>query len=242
MRKSRQKMVEGPLRILVFASSSSRTPEAYLCAARALGRECARRGHVIVNGGGQAGGMGALNGACRAEGGKIVCVIHELFCVDGVEFKGADEMIVARGDDLGERKRLLASRADVILALPGGVGTLDELCEAAALSQLHMSTTKPVALLNVDGYYEGLLAQLDRAHKDGLLSKNPASIIYAASNVQDALAFCEQSLNGHAKKEPSKQRRNTRENLLSSYVFDRRFGLGLAFGLLFSFLLSKKTT
>jgi len=118
-------------------------------------------------------------------------VIHERFVVDGVEYRDADETIVATGANLGDRKRLLAEHADVIVALPGGVGTLDELFEAAALAQLNFAGAKPVAVVNVDGYYAGVLSQLDRAKKDGLLSKAPEQILYVAETVEDVLAFCE---------------------------------------------------
>lgn len=179
------------MRIAAYASASPATPQAYLEAATRFGESVASRGHILVNGGGKLGGMGAMNKACREHGGKIVCVIHERFILDGVEFGEADEMITSTGDSLGERKRLLAANADVIVALPGGIGTLDEMFEAAALWQLEFESAKPVALLNMDGFYDGVLAQLDRCFKDKLLRKTPSSIVYAATSVSDLLVWCE---------------------------------------------------
>lgn len=179
------------MRIVAYASASTATPAAYLDASAQLGELVARRGHVLVNGGGKTGGMGAMNASCRKCDGHIVCVIHARFVVDGVDFDEADEMIVASGESLGERKRLLAKNGDVIVAMPGGIGTLDELFEAAALSQLDFHNAKPVALLNFDGYYDGVIMQLERAYKDELLRKAPNSIIYQAHTVEDLLDWCE---------------------------------------------------
>ena len=110
-----------PLNVCVYASASSRTSERFMQEGRRLGRLIAERGHTLINGGGKLGGMGALNDGCHAAGGRVVCVIHEMFVVDGVEFSEADEMVVAGGDDLGERKRLLAERCDAIVVMPGDV-------------------------------------------------------------------------------------------------------------------------
>ena len=225
----------GKLRVAVYASASKRTPAAYLEAAREVGESCARRGYVLVNGGGKHGGMGALNAGCRSKGGHIVCVIHERFIVDGAKFDEADDMIVARGDSLGERKRLLLANADVVLALPGGVGTFDELLEAIVLGQLNFQTAKPVVLLDVDNYYENLRAQLQRAHKDGLLIKSPDDLLYATDNIQDALDYCEKKhatrQNGHLSSSSSSKSKNLL--LLRSGFFQHQpFTLGLGIGLL----------
>ena len=121
--------------------------------------------------------MGALNEGCRAAGGVIECVIHEMFVRDEGEFEGSDALIVCQGDDLGERKRALVERCDVIIVLPGGLGTLDEMLDAAALSQLGMPNARPVVAVNIGGYYDFTLKQLERARAEGLLSKNPAEIL-----------------------------------------------------------------
>ncbi|KAJ1454439.1 hypothetical protein M885DRAFT_521685 [Pelagophyceae sp. CCMP2097] len=134
--------------------------------------------------------MGGLNEAARAGGGRIVSVIHECFIVDGQEFENVDEMIVAQGDDLGERKRLLLAHADVVVCLPGGVGTLDELWDAASSRQLGFKVAKPICILNLDGYFAGTLMQLDRAASEGLLSKAPWEIFHVVSSAEEALAWC----------------------------------------------------
>ena len=85
------------MRVCVYASSSPKTSPAFVAQGRRLGRLLAERGHVLINGGGKFGGMGALNEGCRAAGGVIECVIHEMFVVDEGEFEGSDHLIVCQG-------------------------------------------------------------------------------------------------------------------------------------------------
>jgi len=123
---------EDPLRICCYGSSSSLTPLEYLTQAETLGRTLARRGHICVNGAGSSGCMAAMNDGASAEGGRIVGVIHEMFVVDGSDWvskeggahsafhEGKREILVAGGNDLQERKRLLVEGADALIVLPGG--------------------------------------------------------------------------------------------------------------------------
>jgi predicted Rossmann-fold nucleotide-binding protein len=144
-----QKPSEDPLRITCYGSSSSKTPEKYLTEARNLGYILARRGHTCVNGAGSFGCMAAMNDGAATGEGHIVGVIHEMWLVDGNDWVGEvrdggahkvfhnkneensnviREMLVAGGDDLQERKRLLVENANGLVVLPGGPGTWDE-CE-----------------------------------------------------------------------------------------------------------------
>jgi len=131
------------LRICCYGSSSSRTPEKYTSAAYQLGQTLALRGHTLVNGAGSNGCMAAMNQGAHDNHGHIVGVIHEKFVVDGSDwFEGAHsvfankenkcgggraEILIARGNDLQERKRLLVEGADALVVLPGGPGTWDEV-------------------------------------------------------------------------------------------------------------------
>ena len=117
--------------------------------------------------------MGALHRATKAAGGVVHCVIHETF-VDEELALGADELIITRGDDLSERKRLLFERGQCLISLPGGVGTIDELFDAIAGVHVGLSTL-PICLVNTDGYYDGVIAQLERAQTDQLL--RPAELL-----------------------------------------------------------------
>ena len=184
-----------PLNVCVYGSSSSRTPERYLAAARDLGGLLARRGDLCINGAGANGVMGALNSAIRAAGGRVRGVCHERFVDGAIDalFTGAAgmELVVARGTDLSARKRALACDADCIVALPGGPGTWDELWEAAALRQIGFESAAPVCVVNVDGYYDGFGTMLARAHADGILHKPPSEFLFFARDAAEALAWCE---------------------------------------------------
>lgn len=185
-------MAGRPLNICVYGSSSRHTPEVYLAAASELGTEMARRGHTCVNGAGAHGVMGALNRTAKAAGGKVIGVCHRMF-VDG-EITGlfeGFELVLTGGDDLVDRKRALAERADCFIALPGGPGTWDELWEVACARQLGVGKSGPICLVNTDGYYDGFVLQLERAHADRLLHKPPKEFLQVCSNPIEALDWCE---------------------------------------------------
>lgn len=181
-------------RVCVFASSSQQTPPAFLAAADRLGTLLAQGGHVCVNGGGRLGGMGALNAAVAAGGGEIVGVIHRRFVVDGAEFAvegrggAASRMLTFDGPDLAERKRGLREACDAIITLPGGPGTWDELFELVALRQLGMSAL-PICLVNIDGFYDGFVAQLARAQADGVSKVSAHKLLPVFETVEEALAW-----------------------------------------------------
>jgi len=150
-----------PLRVCCYGSSSSRTPARYTDAAYDLGSILARRGHTCVNGAGSSGCMAAMNSGASDSGGRIVGVIHEKFVVDGSDWlegahsvfgRGGAELLLATGNDLQERKRLLVRDADALVVLPGGPGTWDELWEMACAGHLGFHSM-PIVCVNVDGYY-----------------------------------------------------------------------------------------
>ena len=135
-----------PLRVCCYGSSSSRTPPRYTDAAYRLGRALALRGHTCVNGAGSSGCMDAMNVGANAAGGRLVGVIHEMFVREGGDWfegtssvfrpsgeggttmgGGVHEIVIARRNDLQERKRLLVVGADALAVLPGGPGTWDEV-------------------------------------------------------------------------------------------------------------------
>ena len=171
----------------VFASASGRTPQSFLDAAADLGRALAAAGVVCVHGGGKQGCMGALHRATKAAGGVVHCVIHETF-VDEELALGADELIITRGDDLSERKRLLFERGQCLISLPGGVGTIDELFDAIAGVHVGLSTL-PICLVNTDGYYDGVIAQLERAQTDQLLRKPWRELLTVVDTPEEALQW-----------------------------------------------------
>ena len=152
--------------LCVFCGSRPGNDGAYPEAARRVGRELARRGMGLVTGGGRVGLMGVVADAALAEGGRVVGVIPEALSDREIAHLGLTELLVVPG--MHERKALMAARSSAFLALPGGVGTFEEFFEIVTWSVLGIHR-KPIGLLNVSGYYDPLVALLDRAQADGFL-------------------------------------------------------------------------
>lgn len=144
----------------MFCGSSRGARRSYAAAADALGRETARRGMTLVYGAGNIGLMGVLADAALAEGGRVIGVIPESLVAWEVAHSGLTELHIV--PSMHERKALMAERADAFIALPGGMGTFEELCEILTWAQLGLHR-KPCALWNIAGYYDPFLALLDNA-------------------------------------------------------------------------------
>lgn len=154
-------------RICVFCGSSSGARSTYATAAHELGTLLARSGIELVWGGGNVGLMGVVADAVLEAGGRAIGVIPAALAERELAYLEASELHVVR--TMHERKALMADLSDAFVALPGGMGTLDELFEILTWSQLGIHA-KPVGLLDVDGYFEPLLAFLDRARDEGFVS------------------------------------------------------------------------
>ncbi len=153
-------------RIAVFCGSRAGASPAYAEAAAALGRVLARRGCELVYGGAHVGLMGIAADAAVAAGGRVIGVIPASMVERELAHRGISDLRVV--GSMHERKALMALLADAFLVLPGGMGTLDELCEILTWAQLGLHT-KPVALLDVRDYWRGFLAFLDTAVGEGFL-------------------------------------------------------------------------
>jgi hypothetical protein len=161
---------------------------AYAAAARALGEAAAARGLRVVYGGASVGLMGALADAALAAGGEVEGVIPRRLVARELAHAGLTRLHVV--DSMLERKELMASLADAFIALPGGIGTLDELFETMTWTQLGIHA-KPSGLLDVDGYWQPLLALLDRQVAEGFLRRPWQELLCVARTPQallDALA------------------------------------------------------
>jgi uncharacterized protein (TIGR00730 family) len=154
-------------RLCLFCGSSSGVRESYASAATQLGALLAARGVGLVYGGGRVGLMGAAADAALAGGGEVIGVIPKAICDLEVQHLGCTELHVV--DSMHVRKQMMHDLSDGFLSLPGGHGTFDELFETITWLQLGYHQ-KPVALLNVDGYYDGLLQMLDHALAEGFLT------------------------------------------------------------------------
>lgn len=138
----------------------------YLRSAVQVGELLAQRGIELVYGGGRVGLMGTVADACLAKGGRVIGVIPQLLVDKEVAHLGLTELRVVQ--TMHERKALMADLADAFLALPGGFGTWDELCEVQTWAQIGIHR-KASAVLNVNGYYDPLLMMADRAVSEGFL-------------------------------------------------------------------------
>jgi uncharacterized protein (TIGR00730 family) len=153
-------------RICVFCGSNPGSGSAYLEAARSLGRTIAETGRSLVYGGAKVGMMGALADAALAAGAEVVGVMPDGLIRREIAHTGLTAL--HKVGSMHERKALMAELSDGFIALPGGYGTLDEFCEILTWAQLGLHE-KPCGMLNVQGYFDSLLAFLDRGVKDELL-------------------------------------------------------------------------
>jgi hypothetical protein len=154
------------MNICVYCGSRAGTKPAYADAARQLGRLIGGHGHGLVYGGGNVGLMGIVADAVLAAGGPVVGVIPEALVQREVGHQGLSEQHVV--PNMHVRKQMMAERADAFVALPGGIGTLEELYEVWTWRQLGYHD-KPVGLLNVDGFYDALLRFMDHTVAEGFL-------------------------------------------------------------------------
>ena len=162
------------MRLCVFCGSSTGLDPAFASAARTLATELAARGIDVVYGGGNVGLMGIVADAALASGGRVIGVIPHALVTRELAHQGLSEIHVV--DSMHERKALMSSLSDGFIALPGGFGTLEEFCEAVTWTQLG-AHAKPCGLLNVAGFYDGLLAFLEHALDEEFLRPTHREIV-----------------------------------------------------------------
>jgi uncharacterized protein (TIGR00730 family) len=150
--------------VCVYCGSQDGRDPAHAAAARAMGDALVDRGMRLVYGGGGIGMMGQIADQVLARGGEVIGVIPEALMRAEVAHQGVTEMHVTKG--MHDRKALMADLADAFVTMPGGLGTLEELFETWTWAQLRYHD-KPIGLLNVNGYFDGLLQWLDQAVADG---------------------------------------------------------------------------
>ena len=173
-------------RLTVFASSSPRTPKAYLNISRQVAAACVERQVTVVNGAGNHGCMGALNDALLDLGGRVEGVILRQFHEAGQSDPRLPLQIV---DTMRERKRLLGHQTDAYLTLPGGPGTFEELWEVVVERQIG-THQRPVVVLDVNDFYQGFRQQLQRAADDDLLYGPAEQLMTFCRDIDQALLAC----------------------------------------------------
>lgn len=166
--------------ICVFAGSSFGIDPEFGEAARELGYLLATEGYKLIYGGASVGLMRAIADAALERGGTVIGVMPEFLIAKEVAHKGLTQMKITAS--MHERKKVMAELSDGFIALPGGLGTLEEFFEVLTWAQLALHS-KPCGLLNVNGYYDSLLVFLDTAVDRGLLSANNRSFFLADSDV-----------------------------------------------------------
>jgi uncharacterized protein (TIGR00730 family) len=175
-------------RICVYAGSNPGSDPAYAGAARALASLMAERGIGLVYGGGKVGLMGVLADTVLAAGGEAIGVMPQALIDREIGHPNLTELKVVQS--MHERKALMAELADAFVAVPGGIGTLEELIEVYTWSQLGIHD-KACGVLNVRGYYDGLAAFLDHAVREGFLRPQHRAVLTVAEDPEqllDALA------------------------------------------------------
>jgi uncharacterized protein (TIGR00730 family) len=175
----------------VFCSSSTAIDPAYVALAAEVGTALARRGHSLVSGGGALSSMGAVARATRASGGRTLGVIPSPLLALEVGDRDADELLVV--DDMRVRKGLMDSSADAFLALAGGLGTLEELLEVWSSRVLGLHA-KPVVVLDTDGLYTPLHAQVALMVERGFVRREAAEALQWATSVDQALDLVEDGI------------------------------------------------
>jgi uncharacterized protein (TIGR00730 family) len=172
--------------VCVYCASGPINPD-LLELARSVGKGIADRGWTLVSGGGNVSAMGAVAAAARSHGGYTVGVIPKALVHREVADTEADELVVT--DTMRERKQVMEDRADAFIALPGGIGTLEEFFEAWTAGYLGMHT-KPIVMLDPFGHYDGLLAWLRGLVGSGYVAEDALRYLTVAVDVDAALASC----------------------------------------------------
>lgn len=172
------------MKIAVYCASSTKIHPDYIRVARQLGQEFARRRITLVNGAGCMGLMKASSDACLADGGEVIGVIPKFMVQQGWQHQGLTQLIVTH--DMHERKQTIARINDGCIALPGGCGTLEELMEIITWKQLGLYLN-PIVILNVRGFYDHLLAQLQCCVDEQFMAQPHTHLWCVAHSAEEAV-------------------------------------------------------
>jgi uncharacterized protein (TIGR00730 family) len=176
---------ERPKSVCVFCGSSLGVRGEYQFATQAFGRLLAENDFTLVYGGGRIGLMGALADATLAAGGRVIGVIPKILYKKEVAHEGVTELRVV--DSMSERKAVMGQLSDAFVALPGGIGTMDELFEVWTWTQLGLQR-KLAALLNVSGYFDPLIQFIEHAVAEGFLRAQHRRALLIDTDARSLLA------------------------------------------------------
>ncbi|MEA4997197.1 MAG: TIGR00730 family Rossman fold protein [Petrimonas sp.] len=173
-------------RVVVYCASSAHIEEVYFDAARQLGKILAQNNITCITGGGKQGLMGAVNDSVLENGGIVKGIIPQFMVDSGWCHPQLSERVVT--ESMHERKFLMAKHADAAFALPGGFGTLEELAEILTWKQLGLYKN-PIVILNVNGYYDPLLAMFDKMISEKFLHHNYCNMWQVVDSPDKAIEY-----------------------------------------------------
>lgn len=176
------------MNICVYGAASNEIDKSYILAGEELGAEMGRRSHSLIFGGGASGLMGAAARGVHKNGGYIVGVAPRFFNVDGALFANCDELI--RTDTMRERKQLMEQRSDAFIVTPGGIGTFEEFLEILTLRSLDRHS-KPIAILNTNGYYDALLSFLQDGVRQNFIKEGNLELFFVSDDVAKIIDYSE---------------------------------------------------
>jgi uncharacterized protein (TIGR00730 family) len=186
--------------VTVYCSSSREIKPAYLAAAHELGHAIASAGWTLVYGGNYLGSMAALADGARSANGTVVGITPRLMVGKGYDDKLCSELIVV--DDMRQRKALLESRGDALVALPGGLGTLEELSEVI-VGRVLKYHDKPIVILNIDGFYDPLLAFIEHGITEKFIKPKARDLYFVATSIPAAIAHLKRPHPGPGHRPPA---------------------------------------
>ncbi|WBL42472.1 TIGR00730 family Rossman fold protein [Algoriphagus halophytocola] len=171
-------------KITIYCGSRKGDSTVYESGARALAQEMVKRDHSLVYGAGRVGLMGVIADEMLQAGQEVLGIIPQKLVDREVAHTGCTELIVV--ETMRDRKWLMAERGDGFIAMPGGIGTLEELFEIMTLNQLHY-IQKPLGLYNIDGYYDKLIAFLNHAMEQGFMYPEQEELLIVSDDPSDLL-------------------------------------------------------
>ncbi len=181
-------------RICVFCGSHLGRDERFVGAAIDAAERIVRAGYGVVYGGGRVGLMGVVANAALAAGGEVIGVIPGALASAEVAHQGLSALHVVQS--MHERKAMMTDLSEAFIALPGGFGTMDELCEALTWRQLKIHD-KPVGIFNFEGFFDPLLSLFDRMVDEGFVMERSRALLRASSSIDELLSWLDGPRNGN---------------------------------------------
>jgi hypothetical protein len=177
------------MNICLYGASSNDIDKSYITASESLGKKMAQRSHALVYGAGAGGVMGGTARGVTAGGGKVIGIVPSFFNVDGMLYDKCNELI--KTSTMRERKQLMEEKADAFIMAPGGIGTFDEFFEMLTLKQLSRHT-KAMAIFNVNGYFDNLIALMEKAISENFVKSECKELYSVFSDIDSMLGYIEE--------------------------------------------------